>query len=62
MVVQCGLASAARAAHAREDRGDDLVAEGEQGGDSAGRLGRGVVAAGCAWLEGEALAAELAHR
>src|SRR5258708_25458342 len=40
------LASAARAAHAREDGGDDLVAEGEQGGDGAGRLGRGVVAAG----------------
>src|SRR5258708_24500048 len=38
-------ASAARAAHAREDGGDDLVAEGEQGGDGAGRLGRGVVAA-----------------
>src|SRR5260221_5337778 len=45
-------ASAARAAHAREDGGDDLVAEGEQGGDGAGRLGRGVVAAGAAPPDG----------
>src|SRR5258708_9406008 len=54
-------ASAARAAHAREDGGDDLVAEGEKGGDGAGRSGRGVVAAGPARVDGEVLAAELAQ-
>ena len=37
-----------RAAHAGGDRGDDLVAEGEQGGDGARSRGRDVVAAGSA--------------
>ena len=56
-----GFAAAAGAADAGEDRGDDLVAEGEEGGDSAGRLGRDVVAAGPAGLDGEILPAELAQ-
>src|SRR6266567_6040421 len=56
-----GLASPAGAADPGQDRGDDLVAEGEQGGDGAGRLGRDVVAVGPAGLGGEAVAAELAQ-
>src|SRR6266568_837511 len=56
-----GLASPAGAADPGQDGGDDLVAEGEQGGDGAGRLGRDVVAAGPAGLGGEVLAAELAQ-
>jgi hypothetical protein len=52
-----GFTSAAGAADACEDRGDDVVAEGEQGGDGAGCLGRGVVAAGAAGLVDEVLAA-----
>ena len=56
-----GLARLAGAAHAGEDRGDDLVADGEQGGDGAGRRGGDVVAPGSAELDGEALAAELAQ-
>jgi hypothetical protein len=30
-----GFAAHGRAAHRREDRGDDLVAQGQQGGDGA---------------------------
>ena len=45
-----GFAAAAGAADAGEDGGDDLVAEGEEGRDSAGRLGRDVLAAGPAGL------------
>jgi hypothetical protein len=53
-----GLASHAGAADPGEDRGDDLVAEGEQGGDGAGGAGRDVVAAGAAGLDGEVLATQ----
>ena len=56
-----GLASAAGAVDAGEDRGDDLVAEDEQGGDGSGLLGRDVVAAGSGGFDGESLAAELAQ-
>ena len=56
-----GFASHPWATDSGEDGGDDLVAEGEQGGDGAGCLGRGVLAAGAAWLDGEALAAQLAQ-
>jgi hypothetical protein len=52
-----GLASYAGAADPGQDGGDDLVAEGEQGGDGAGGVGRDVVAAGAAGFGGQALAA-----
>jgi hypothetical protein len=48
----CRFASAAGAADACEDGGDDLVTQREQGGDGAGCLGRDVVAAGVAGLDG----------
>jgi len=54
-----GFAPEAGAADAGEDRADDLVADGEQGGDGAGRAGRDVVAPGLAGLDSKALAAEL---
>ena len=57
----CGFAAHAGAAHAGEDGGDDLVAEGEQGGDGTGRVGRDVAAAGPAGLAGQALGAEFAE-
>ena len=44
-----------------ENRCDDLVAECEQGGDGAGRVGRYVVAAGAARFDGEALAPQFAQ-
>ena len=56
-----GFASHAGAADAGEDRGDDLVAEGEQGGDGARGAGRDVVAAGPAGFVDELFAAELAQ-
>ena len=56
-----GFASHLRAADPGEDRGDDLVAEGEQGGDGARSQGRDVVAAGLAWLVDEPFAPQLAQ-
>jgi hypothetical protein len=44
------LAAEAWAAHAGQDGRDDVVAEGEQGGDGAGGLGREVVAAAASGL------------
>jgi hypothetical protein len=46
---------------AGEDRVDDLVPQGEQGGDGAGSGGRDLVAAGAAGLGDEALPAELSQ-
>ena len=56
-----GLASHPGAADSGQDRGDDLVAEGEQGADGAGGGWRDVVAAGPAGFVHELLAAELAQ-
>jgi hypothetical protein len=56
-----GFASHARAAHRGEDRGDDLVAQGEQGGDGARGRGRDVVAAGSAGFIDEVFAPQLAQ-
>jgi phage terminase large subunit-like protein len=53
-----GFAAAAGAADAGQDGRDDVIAEGEQAGDSAGRAGRDVVAAGAAGLDGEVLATQ----
>jgi hypothetical protein len=55
-----GLASLALgAADAGEDGGDDLVAQGEQGGDGARGQGRDVVAAGPPEFGDQAFAAQL---
>ena len=56
-----GLAAHAGAADAGEDRGDNVVAEGEQRADGAGGVWRDVVAAGSAGFVDELLAAELAQ-
>lgn len=56
-----GLAAEAGAADAGEDGGDDMLAEGEQGGDGAGGVGGDVVAAGAAGLVEQLLAADLAE-
>jgi hypothetical protein len=56
-----GLASHPGAADSGQDRGDDMMAEGEQGADSAGGGWRDVVAAGPAGFVHELLAAELAQ-
>ena len=50
-----GLASYPRASDAGEDGRDDLVAEGEQGGDGAGGWCWGLVAQRPAWLDDEVL-------
>ena len=50
-----GFASQAGAAHRGEDRGDDLVAQGEQGGDGAGGQRWDSVAAGASGLEPPAI-------
>ena len=52
------LAAPAGAADAGQDRGDDVVAEGEQGGDGSGSLRRDVVTAGSAGFVREALPAQ----
>ena len=44
-----------RAVHPGQDGGDDLVAEGQRGGDGARCVGRDVVAAGPAGLDGQVL-------
>src|SRR6266536_6506832 len=56
-----GLAAAAGAADAGDDRRDDVVAEGKQGGDGAGCLSRDVIAARPAGFDSEVLPAELAQ-
>ena len=56
-----GLASLVGAADTGEDRGDDLVAKREQGGDGAGGVAGHVVAAGAAGFDDEVFAAELAE-
>ena len=56
-----GFASHAWAAHRGEDRGDDLVAQGEQGGDGARGRGRDVVAAGSAGFVDELFAPQFAQ-
>ena len=53
-----GFAADAGAADPGHDRGDNVVPEGEQGGDGAGGLRRDVVAAGPAGFANELLAAE----
>ena len=47
-------------ADAGEDRGDDVVAEGEQRGDGAGGVAGYLVAAGAAGFDDELFAAQLA--
>src|SRR5205807_1784528 len=54
-----GFAAHAGAADPGKDRGDDVIAEGEQGADGAGGGWRDVVAAGPAGFVHELLAAEL---
>jgi hypothetical protein len=49
------------AAHPGQYACDDVIAEGEQGGDGAGDAGRDVVSAGLAGLADEVLAAEVAQ-
>src|SRR5262249_34399741 len=56
-----GLAALARAADASQDRGDDLVAEGEQSGDGAGGAWTQVVGAVSAGLVDQLLAADLSQ-
>jgi hypothetical protein len=56
-----GLAAASWAADAGQDRADDLVTQGEQGGDGAGGLRWDVVAARPAGLVDQVFAAELAQ-
>jgi hypothetical protein len=53
-----GSAAHAGAADPGQDRGDDVVAQGQQGGDGAGGVWRDVVAAGPAGFGDELLAAE----
>ncbi len=55
------FASHAGVADSGQDRGDDVVAEGEQGADGAGRGWRDVVAAGPAGFVHELLVVELAQ-
>ena len=54
-----GFASHPGAAHRGEDRSDDLVAQGEQGGDGARSQGWDVVAAGSAGFVDEPFARSL---
>jgi Transposase len=54
--VQCAGLRPMRGCGPGEDRGDDLVAEGEEGGDGAGGVGRDVVAAGAAGAAGAGFA------
>ena len=56
-----GLAAHAGAADAGDDRGDDLVAEGEQRRDRAGGVGRDAVTACVPGLDGQVLAPQLAQ-
>jgi hypothetical protein len=56
-----GFASHAWAAHRGQDWGDDLVAEGEQGGDGARSQGRDLVAAGSAGFVDELFAPQFAQ-
>jgi len=56
-----GLRPRRGAAHSGEDRREDVIAQGEQGGDGAGCTGGNPVAAGLAGLDGQVLAAELAQ-
>ena len=56
-----GFASQAGAAHRGEDRGDDLVAQGEQGGDGARGQRWDSVAAGACGLVDELFAAKFAQ-
>jgi len=53
-----GFASHAGAADPGEDRGDDPVTQGEQGGDRARGQGRDVVVAGSAGQGGELFGAQ----
>jgi hypothetical protein len=47
-----GFASHPRAAHRGEDRGDDLVAQDEQGGDGArGQRPNPIAAGACAFVD-----------
>ena len=56
-----GFASHAGAAHRGEDRSDDLVAEGEQGGDGAcGECPNVITAGPCGFVE-QLFAADLAQ-
>src|SRR6266567_6529988 len=56
-----GLASQAGAADTGDERGDDLVAEGEKRRDRAGGAGRDAVTACVPGLDGQVLAPQLAQ-
>ena len=56
-----GFASHVGAAHRSEDRGDDLIAQGEQGGNGSRGQRRDDVAAGSAGFVDELFAAQLAQ-
>src|SRR5260370_39703193 len=56
-----GDAVAAPDADSGQERGDDLVAEDEHGGDGAGGLRRDLIPAAAGGLDGQGFAAELAQ-